>query len=109
MKYEYIKNGASLSLDPDACNGCGSCADVCPHGVFIIASGKAAIAHRAACMECGACALNCPTGALTVKAGVGCAAAIINGKLRGSTPVCDCGGSDAKDPARGSSKGACCG
>jgi hypothetical protein len=42
-------------------------------------------------MECGACAMNCQTGAVTVKSGVGCAAGIINGLLRGTEPTCDCG------------------
>jgi len=49
------------------------------------------MADRDACMECGACARNCPTGALSVKAGVGCAAAIIVGALRGTEPTCGCG------------------
>jgi hypothetical protein len=49
-------------------------------------------------MECGACARNCPARAITVSAGVGCAAAIIKGKLSGTAPSCDCG-----------SGGACCG
>jgi hypothetical protein len=42
-------------------------------------------------MECGACAMNCAPGAITVRAGVGCAAAVITGALRGTEPTCDCG------------------
>jgi hypothetical protein len=41
-------------------------------------------------MECGACARNCAAGALTVKAGVGCAAAVISGAIRGGEPTCGC-------------------
>jgi hypothetical protein len=41
-------------------------------------------------MECGACARNCVPGALRVKVGVGCAAAIIGGLLRGTEPACGC-------------------
>lgn len=92
MRYEYLMNGSSLRLDPDACVGCEACVDVCPHGVFLVEEGKARIANRGACMECGACALNCPAAALTVRAGVGCAAAIILGKLRGTAPSCGDGG-----------------
>ena len=103
MNFEYLKNGESLRLDVETCIGCGACVDVCPHGVFRIESGKARIEARGACMECGACALNCPAAALSVTAGVGCAAAIILGKLRGGTPSCGDGGCGCEN-----GKGSCC-
>jgi ferredoxin len=84
----YLKNGETLSLDPETCIGCGACVDVCPHAVFDMVSGKARIVRRGTCMECGACTRNCPVNAITVNAGVGCAAAIIIGKLRGTAPTC---------------------
>lgn len=90
MRFSYIKNGETLRLDPEACTGCGACLDVCPHAVFVMESGKARIMRREGCMECGACALNCPVHALQVSTGVGCAAAILSGKLRGGKVVC-CG------------------
>jgi NAD-dependent dihydropyrimidine dehydrogenase PreA subunit len=90
--FRYIKNGESLSVSADRCVGCGACLEVCPHGVFTLSGGKAVIADRGACMECGACKKNCPVGAIEVASGVGCAAAIINGKLRGTEPDCGCGG-----------------
>lgn len=102
MNYQYIRNGESLRLDPEACVGCEACVDVCPHGVFRVENGKARIEDRGACMECGACALNCPASALSVKAGVGCAAAIILGKLRGTAPSCG----DA--PCAGKDQAGCC-
>jgi ferredoxin len=86
--HRYLKNVTTLSLDPDACTGCGMCMKVCPHAVFRMNNGKAAFACRDACMECGACALNCPAGALTVNPGVGCAGAIIMGFLTGTEPNC---------------------
>ena len=92
MRMSYLKNGETLALDEGTCVGCGACVEVCPHAVLRIEGGKAEIAHRAWCMECGACARNCPAGALSVSPGVGCAAAIILGKLRGTAP--DCGGGD---------------
>jgi len=101
MKYSYLRNGETLALDTAACVGCGACVDVCPHAVFRIEAGKALVAAREACMECGACARNCPASAISVKAGVGCAAAIIAGKLRRTAP--SCGGSAGGDA------GACCG
>ena len=93
----YLKNVSTLRLDHALCNGCGMCVKVCPHQVFSITGGKVQIINRDACMECGACALNCEKSALSVKAGVGCAAAIINGVLRNSEPVCGC--SDSKTTA----------
>jgi ferredoxin len=88
MKLTYLKNGESLALDASKCRGCRQCMDVCPHAVFSMVAGKSMIHDRQSCMECGACARNCASGAITVKAGVGCAAAIIGGMLRGSSPTC---------------------
>lgn len=89
----YLENVVTLELNEETCIGCGMCAVVCPHGVFVIEERQARIIDRDACIECGACAGNCPVMALKVKAGVGCASAIIHGWLTGKEPSCDCGGS----------------
>ena len=86
----YIEEAVTLELETALCNGCGLCVAVCPHRVFAMAAGRAALADRGACMECGACALNCETGAISVRPGVGCAQAIIKGWLTGGEPNCDC-------------------
>ena len=88
----YLKNVVTLELDSLKCNGCKMCTIVCPHEVFAIKDKKAFIQNKDLCMECGACEKNCPEGAISVKSGVGCAAGIINGILRGSEPTCDCAG-----------------
>ena len=90
MKHKYLKNVVTLELDRDKCAGCGMCTKVCPHNVFVMKDGKALIDDRDACMECGACSINCPFSAVTVKQGVGCAFAIIRGKVNGSGE-CSCG------------------
>jgi ferredoxin len=77
----YLPGVVTLALDADKCDGCGACTFVCPHRILVLEQGKARITDRDRCMECGACARNCESGALTVDAGVGCAAAIINGAL----------------------------
>ncbi len=98
----YLRNGETLRLDSARCRGCGRCVDVCPHEVLALEEGRAVIRHSASCMECGACMRNCESGAITVKAGVGCAAAVISGMLRGTPAECSCGGPQAP-------KGGCCG
>ncbi|HBF39365.1 MAG TPA: ferredoxin [Firmicutes bacterium] len=100
MKQQYIKNVVSLDLNVEKCIGCGRCREVCPHHVFKMENRKALIQNRDGCMECGACARNCPAEAITVRAGVGCAAAIVMGKLRGSAPYCG----DSDEPNK-----QCCG
>ena len=91
MRLTYLKNGETLTLDREKCRGCRECIEVCPHAVFAMDGGRSQIVDRDACMECGACARNCASGAIAVKAGVGCAAAIIGGMLRGTDPACGCG------------------
>ncbi len=86
----YLPDVVTLALDPALCNGCRMCTIVCPHEVFTVENRKAVILHKDRCMECGACMKNCETGAITVRTGVGCAAGILNGILRGTEPTCDC-------------------
>jgi NAD-dependent dihydropyrimidine dehydrogenase PreA subunit len=93
----YLSDVVTLELDQALCNGCRMCTIVCPHDVFSVENRKASIVRKDLCMECGACAMNCPEKAIRVKSGVGCAAGIINGILRGTEPTCDC-----------SSSGNCC-
>jgi len=87
---KYLLGVTSIDLDTEKCTGCGMCLEVCPHGVFVVRDKKAAITDRDLCMECGACVQNCAFDALSVKAGVGCAAAIINSMITGGEPTCGC-------------------
>ncbi|OPY31726.1 MAG: Ferredoxin [Methanomassiliicoccales archaeon PtaU1.Bin124] len=77
----------TLMLFPDKCTGCGRCQQVCPHRVFEVKGGKAAMVNADACMECGACMMNCPESAIKVDSGVGCAMAMIKAALKGSKEV----------------------
>jgi len=90
----YLKDVVTLKLDTEKCVGCGMCENVCPHAVFRVEEQKAKIVDRDACMECGACAKNCPVNAINVNSGVGCAAGILKGKIKGTEATCGC--SDSK-------------
>lgn len=86
--HQYLKNVSTLRVFQEKCIGCGMCEAVCPHAVFKIESKKSHIVERDNCMECGACMKNCPATAIYVKAGVGCAAAVINGMMGGDGSCC---------------------
>lgn len=90
---KYLQNVVTLKLDASQCTGCGLCVQVCPHNVFAMENHRARIVDLDACMECGACAINCADSAISVQAGVGCAAALINGAIKGTAPSCGCAGS----------------
>ncbi len=84
---------STLTLDGTKCTGCGRCTEVCPHAVFVLQDRQARIQRPRECMECGACQRNCRYGAIRVATGVGCAAAMISGALRGTEA--SCGGPDS--------------
>ncbi len=91
--FDSYSNTGTLSLDPEACNGCGTCMEVCPHAVFENGGGTARLSRPEDCIECGACSLNCPEGAIKVDSGVGCATAMIVAALTGRKETsCGCGG-----------------
>ncbi len=90
MKTKYLKNVVTLQLQEEKCTGCGICIEVCPHNVLALTGNKVRIIDKDSCMECGACAKNCAFGAIGVRSGVGCAAAIIIGKMLGTEPSCGC-------------------
>lgn len=58
------------TIDTEACNGDGLCADVCPQNVLEIDDGKAAtVGSRSGdCILCGQCVAVCPTEALQLPA-----------------------------------------
>ena len=95
MKMTYIRNGETLAIDP-ALHRAAAAAWKSARTRSWPSRTAGRRADREACMECGACARNCPRGAIRVQAGVGCAAAIIGGIIRGTAPQCGpscgCGG-----------------
>ncbi|MHA2473150.1 MAG: indolepyruvate ferredoxin oxidoreductase subunit alpha [Promethearchaeota archaeon] len=57
--------GLTVKVDPDICNGCGTCLDVC---VFVgrdVVDGKAVI-DQERCLGCGRCERVCPNDAISI-------------------------------------------
>jgi ferredoxin len=91
MSMRYLENVVTLEYEAAKCTGCGRCAEVCPHALFVMdGNRKARVTDRDLCIECGACMRNCALGAINVRPGVGCAYALMISALRGKpAPVCE--------------------
>ena len=66
-----------IDLRPEACTGCATCVQICPHRVLELEEGIAVLAHEERCIECGACQLNCHDEAIVVTKGAGCLITIV--------------------------------
>lgn len=104
----YLENVVTLKFNAEACNGCGICTIVCPHGVFALENRRAVIADRDACIECGACVINCPLNAIQVKTGAGCAAGVLMAAIGKGNKGCSSPCGVSPDVA-GSTRTGCCG
>ncbi|MFO8058020.1 MAG: EFR1 family ferrodoxin [bacterium] len=59
-----INSMPEIKHEPEKCEGCGACADVCPQENIRIENGKAVRGDD--CIKCWQCVENCPENALTV-------------------------------------------
>jgi NAD-dependent dihydropyrimidine dehydrogenase PreA subunit len=57
----------SVTVDPNKCNGCGECVDVCPVDVFEIVNGKAEPVNAFECLGCESCIEVCSNRAISMK------------------------------------------
>jgi len=55
-----------IKVDLDKCDGCGTCKDTCPVGVFEIVDGKSKVINLSECLACRACEMQCPNGAIKI-------------------------------------------
>ena len=58
--------GVEIRILPDACNGCGVCADACFMGALDIRDGIA-FRKEDLCKRCGRCVAACGMGAIIIK------------------------------------------
>ncbi len=70
---------AIVTIDREACKGCGLCVYICPKGVLEMdtayinkrATNPAAVRDMSACTACASCARLCPDGVITIERQVG--------------------------------------
>jgi len=55
-----------IKVDIDKCDGCATCVDVCPVGVFEIDEGKSNVVNVDECLVCRACEAQCPNNAIEI-------------------------------------------
>ncbi len=71
-------NPCTAKCDPMFCNGCSTCANVCPYGAItyedqlvrgpgVNETRRVAIVNNALCQGCGACTTACPSGAMDLQ------------------------------------------
>jgi NAD-dependent dihydropyrimidine dehydrogenase PreA subunit len=53
-------------LDQEACDGCGTCVEICPGEVYELIGERTEAIDLGECIECGACEEQCPAHAIVM-------------------------------------------
>ncbi|GAB4319515.1 MAG: ferredoxin family protein [Promethearchaeota archaeon] len=62
---EWKNDNITITIDHDACTGCGECVSNCPADVFELKNEKSVVVNLDDCAECCVCVDNCPENAIT--------------------------------------------
>lgn len=60
-------SGYVARVDPDECNGCGACEEVCPFNAVAVGDDQVAVVDAALCMGCGVCGSRCDAEAIKLE------------------------------------------
>ncbi|MEM4577106.1 MAG: 4Fe-4S binding protein [Candidatus Nezhaarchaeales archaeon] len=55
-----------IIIDRGKCTNCGTCASVCPVGVYEMKGGRVEIVNKESCLACRACESQCPNQAIQI-------------------------------------------
>ena len=61
----HVGEKMPAKVKQEACDGCGSCAEVCPAEAITVEGTAKVNADK--CVECGACVDACPNNAITLE------------------------------------------
>lgn len=56
----------AVTINKDACIGCGACVGVCPTNALSMDDDNKSQCDEATCIDCGACVSTCPTEAISL-------------------------------------------
>ncbi|MXQ73883.1 4Fe-4S dicluster domain-containing protein [Clostridiaceae bacterium DONG20-135] len=54
-----------VTIDKDACIGCGACVGVCPVGALSMDGDGKSACDEGTCIDCGSCVGTCPVSAIS--------------------------------------------
>jgi NAD-dependent dihydropyrimidine dehydrogenase PreA subunit len=60
-------NNTPARIDPDKCDGCGTCVEACPTEAISIGDDGKAKVNEDECAECESCVDECPNNAISME------------------------------------------
>ena len=69
LVFEFRVLGVTMypDVNPETCNGCENCVEICPSEVYQLEGERSNPAHPEDCIECWACVNQCPTESIQLQ------------------------------------------